>query len=793
MRINELYNIKELYGVSKGEKDMMNNKEIESNGVTLIALVVTIIALLILAGIVISLIVGNNGLFSRANKAAETDKIEGYKEQIELIKADIQLQNEGRLPRLSQLEEELRRQRWVNNIEVITDRGIEKLKVTSKEGYILYVTAEKTEYKGKGEVIDTSALDRKDVIDITIVKTTGNGKIVKISKKVKEDYYTIKYQINSKAANWEDIESGETVEVPYGGTIYAKLMYIAESGEIHELSIENTSPRIKASEMDGSNIQRKTEKTYEDLFDITWGSDGVGTIEYSIVGHLKFENKWYYSGQQKKELSELELGTYTVLCQVTSPSNKKEESSREISITTLAETEVMDESNNSVTAKAIYSEYDLAYFRDLVNEGKEELMKMNAKLMNNIDLDNVCSRFNGSWMPIGSFKPSNGLRIEEIAIYYAGIFDGNEKTIENIYVDDTNLYRQALIGSIYRNGIVKNLTITGDINAYNTSGGICGFIYNGKILNCINKVNVNGNTQIGGMCGKLAWGTISNCTNSAVITGKDYRIGGITGTNGGEGKTAIIEKSVSEGRIEGKERVGGICGGSDGTIQECYNNAEVKSTGAAPLTDGDTEAVAGFTGGIVGRNNGVVTKCMNTNTVTGVRAVIGGITGRNLGTVSYCCNKGNVTAERVNGGIVGNNRGKILYVYNIAEEIKSYSSIGNTGGISGNQNTNSNASIQYAYSKSKVTGVRYLGGIIGGWGEGTVKNVYNIGTINASTSENVGQVVGTSGKIATASGSTTEADMKTWEQTTITNRIGNFIKQINMLPILNITVNNKTF
>ena len=83
MRINELYNIKELYGVSKGEKDMMNNKEIESNGVTLIALVVTIIALLILAGIVISLIVGNNGLFSRANKAAETDKIEGYKERSE--------------------------------------------------------------------------------------------------------------------------------------------------------------------------------------------------------------------------------------------------------------------------------------------------------------------------------------------------------------------------------------------------------------------------------------------------------------------------------------------------------------------------------------------------------------------------------------------------------------------------------------------------------------------------------------------------------------------------------------
>ena len=43
-----------------------------SAGITLIALVVTIIVLLILAGIAISLTVGNNGLFSRAKNAANT-------------------------------------------------------------------------------------------------------------------------------------------------------------------------------------------------------------------------------------------------------------------------------------------------------------------------------------------------------------------------------------------------------------------------------------------------------------------------------------------------------------------------------------------------------------------------------------------------------------------------------------------------------------------------------------------------------------------------------------------------
>ena len=44
----------------------------QENGITLIALVVTIIVLLILAGIAINLTIGNNGLFIRAQNAANT-------------------------------------------------------------------------------------------------------------------------------------------------------------------------------------------------------------------------------------------------------------------------------------------------------------------------------------------------------------------------------------------------------------------------------------------------------------------------------------------------------------------------------------------------------------------------------------------------------------------------------------------------------------------------------------------------------------------------------------------------
>ena len=43
----------------------------KESGITLVALVVTIIVLLILAGVAISLAIGNNGIFTRAKDAAD--------------------------------------------------------------------------------------------------------------------------------------------------------------------------------------------------------------------------------------------------------------------------------------------------------------------------------------------------------------------------------------------------------------------------------------------------------------------------------------------------------------------------------------------------------------------------------------------------------------------------------------------------------------------------------------------------------------------------------------------------
>ena len=62
-----------------------------NKGITLIALVVTIIVLLILAGVTIALLTGDNGIITQANKAKENTEIGEEKEKIQLALTDYEM------------------------------------------------------------------------------------------------------------------------------------------------------------------------------------------------------------------------------------------------------------------------------------------------------------------------------------------------------------------------------------------------------------------------------------------------------------------------------------------------------------------------------------------------------------------------------------------------------------------------------------------------------------------------------------------------------------------------------
>ena len=64
----------------------MNKKEKvkRNSAITLIALIITIIVLLILAGITINMIAGENGIFGKANESKFKTMMSSYREEVNL-------------------------------------------------------------------------------------------------------------------------------------------------------------------------------------------------------------------------------------------------------------------------------------------------------------------------------------------------------------------------------------------------------------------------------------------------------------------------------------------------------------------------------------------------------------------------------------------------------------------------------------------------------------------------------------------------------------------------------------
>ena len=82
-------------------KEYVNNK-----GITLIALVVTIVVLVIMTGVSINLVIGENGIITRAKEQKEAQTIADITERLELKKADVAFERDkGNVPIDAYIEE----------------------------------------------------------------------------------------------------------------------------------------------------------------------------------------------------------------------------------------------------------------------------------------------------------------------------------------------------------------------------------------------------------------------------------------------------------------------------------------------------------------------------------------------------------------------------------------------------------------------------------------------------------------------------------------------------------------
>ena len=217
----------------------------------------------------------------------------------------------------------------------------------------------------------------------------------------------------------------------------------------------------------------------------------------------------------------------------------------------------------------------LAWFRDYVNGGHPNAWAKIADDVKEIDMSTVCHEANTatntkelSWNPIGNSD-----------ICYQGTFDGNGKTISNLYInaisDNTGFF--GCLGS----GSIKNITFD---NAKVMSTGIhtgilAGFEYYGIIENIktLEKCSVEGIENVGGIAGS-SWGNISNCKNHAIVNG-DFNVGGVVGFYKGPNNYSITS-CANYGVVTGLENsIGGMVGYIHlGTIQNSANYGNITGT-----------------------------------------------------------------------------------------------------------------------------------------------------------------------------------------------------------------------
>ena len=317
----------------------------------------------------------------------------------------------------------------------------------------------------------------------------------------------------------------------------------------------------------------------------------------------------------------------------------------------------------------ISSAAELAWFRDQVNSGNNTI---SATLTEDIDLSDFCHAKDGTkyteevnWTPIGN---SDNM--------YQGTFDGNGKTIRNLYIND----------------ISENIGIT-------CYAGFFGY------------------ADAGGSIKNITFG------NAKVKSTGEYCTGILVGYE----EFCIIEniKTLANCSVEGKDKVGGIAGRASGDIGNCENHAKVNG--------------ANFVGGIVGnyeRSGKSIISCANYGVVTGTGNQVGGIAGFFAsGTIQNCANYGDVTGTNYVGNLIG--KGFICNLNNVlgTGNVTATSDTERAGILVGSiQISSSTASGILAYSsnaKLTIKGAEQIGEAVKAIGEGSLTSAEKIKAFSA--------------------------------------------------------------
>lgn len=254
----------------------------KESGITIIALIVTIVVLLILAGVSISLIINRNGIISNAEVAKQETEIADEKEKINLSALAAQANNEEAVIRRNDFDKELKKF-FNEDYTLEPDSDAEEYEVTFKKSGRKYtIKSGITKEELNPELNDTNTTFSSSPSGWT------NGNVI-VSVKTTVQSYTL--QTSKDGKNWDDAKE-QTFNV--NGTMYARLWNGSES--VSELqyevnNIDKSTPKVSATAINTNSIKISASDSESGIIGYAVTTSSTKPEKFTGVTNTKsFEN-----------------------------------------------------------------------------------------------------------------------------------------------------------------------------------------------------------------------------------------------------------------------------------------------------------------------------------------------------------------------------------------------------------------------------------------------------------------------------------------------------------------------
>ena len=242
-----------------------------TKGITLIALVVTIIILLILAGISIAMLTGNNGVLTQGQRAKEETRIASVEETVKLYKQGkyIDSATKTTTENANEMLEDLKKQKLLSEDEI--DRENEIITIKRKDGSI----AKEIQY---------------GTLTINISKTPEKEKAVRVTLKVESVEGTKALNVNSQEDMENFLNKSEDEKKDLIRNIYPKAINKMTKNDENPTNFKTLNDVISYL----ANNNELPENSEEAFWNYVEQQGGINEALLELMGFL------YYNEQNKE-------------------------------------------------------------------------------------------------------------------------------------------------------------------------------------------------------------------------------------------------------------------------------------------------------------------------------------------------------------------------------------------------------------------------------------------------------------------------------------------------------------